>query len=44
MNNKRKIITDILGSYRRAGDEHLYHSVLQTPQEKDVGQFFDQLL
>lgn len=25
MNNKRKIITDILGSYRRAGDEHLYH-------------------
>jgi hypothetical protein len=24
MNNKRKIITDILGSYRRAGDEHLY--------------------
>ena len=25
MNDKRKIITDILGSYRRAGDEHLYH-------------------
>ena len=25
MNNKRKIVTDILGSYRRAGDEHLYH-------------------
>ena len=25
MNNKRQIITDILGSYRRAGDEHLYH-------------------
>ena len=24
MNDKRKIITDILGSYRRAGDEHLY--------------------
>ena len=25
MNNKRKIVTDVLGSYRRAGDEHLYH-------------------
>ena len=25
MENKRKIVTDILGSYRRAGDEHLYH-------------------
>ena len=25
MNDKRKIVTDILGSYRRAGDEHLYH-------------------
>ena len=25
MNNKRQIVTDILGSYRRAGDEHLYH-------------------
>ncbi len=25
MNDNRKIITDILGSYRRAGDEHLYH-------------------
>ena len=24
MNDKRKIVTDILGSYRRAGDEHLY--------------------
>ncbi len=24
MNDKRKIITDILGSYRRAGDEHLF--------------------
>jgi transcription elongation factor Elf1 len=25
MENKRKIVTNILGSYRRAGDEHLYH-------------------
>jgi DNA primase len=24
MNDKRKIVTDILGSYRRSGDEHLY--------------------
>lgn len=24
MNNKLKIVTDVLGSYRRAGDEHLY--------------------
>ena len=24
MNDKRKIVTDILGSYRRAGDEHLF--------------------
>ena len=24
MNDKRKIITDILGSYRRSSDEHLY--------------------
>jgi DNA primase len=24
MNDKRKIITDILGSYRRSGDEYLY--------------------
>ena len=25
MSEKRKIITDILGHYRRVGDEHLYH-------------------
>ena len=24
MNDKRKIVTDVLGSYRRSGDEHLY--------------------
>ena len=25
MEEKRKILTDILGSYQRKGDEHLYH-------------------